>query len=87
MERIMQSKLSSFIEANTNAIVGLGVSFLFTYYGLPFFFDVQFGVEQSIYITACYFGLSVLRCYALRRLFNKKKKDYDHIEFRKDGLI
>lgn len=82
----MQSKLSSFIEANTNAIVGLGVSFLFTYYGLPFFFGVQFGVEESIYITACYFGLSVARCYIVRRLFIKKK-DYDHIEFRKDGTI
>jgi len=66
----MQSKLMSFIEANTNAIVGLAVSWLFTFYGLPLF-GLEVGPMQATGITACYFGLSVVRSYILRRWFNK----------------
>ena len=39
----MQSKKMSFIEAKTNAVVGLLVSWLFTYLCLPFF-----GLDQGL---------------------------------------
>ena len=64
----MQSRRMSFIEAKTNAIVGLAVSWLFTFLCLPWF-----GLEPSpldaTWITACYFILSLGRSYVLRRLF------------------
>ena len=64
-----QSRRMSLIEAKTNAICGLLVSFLFTSYGLPLF-DVEPTVQASVGITACYFFLSFARSYTLRRLFN-----------------
>ena len=64
----MQSKRMSFVEAKANAVVGLLVSWLFTYLCLPWF-----GLEPSPLsatgITACYFVLSLGRGYVLRRLF------------------
>ena len=64
----MQSKMMSLIEAKANAVVGLLVSWLFTYLCLPWF-----GLEPSPIdatgITACYFVLSLGRSYVLRRLF------------------
>jgi hypothetical protein len=64
----MQSKKMSFVEAQTNAAVGLLVSWLFTFLCLPLF-----GLEPSLidatWITACYFVLSLARSYVLRRLF------------------
>jgi len=66
----MQSRRMSFTEANTNAVIGLGVSWLFTFYGLPVFGFHPTTIE-AVEITACYFVLSVLRSYILRRLFNR----------------
>ena len=69
-EKIMrQSKFSSFIEANTNAIIGLIVSFLFTYYALPIF-NFYPSAGQSVVITICYFILSVTRSFIIRRIFD-----------------
>lgn len=65
-----QSKLMSFLEAKTNAVVGLAVSWLFTYYGLPLF-GINPTVHEASLITFCYFFLSLGRGYVLRRLFNK----------------
>lgn len=66
----MQTKRMSFVESETNAVVGLVISWAFTYWGLPLF-----GLEPSPYeatqITAVYFVLSVVRSYILRRIFNR----------------
>ena len=63
-----QSKKMSAIESMTNAIVGLIVSWLFTYFCLPLF-----GLEPSpmsaIGITLAYFILSFVRCYVVRRFY------------------
>lgn len=64
-----QSRRMSLIEAKTNAICGLLVSFLFTLYGLPLF-DVEPTVGASVGIAVSYFLLSFARNYILRRLFN-----------------
>ena len=68
--RARQSRLMSLVEAKSNAVVGLLVSWLFTYFCLPWF-----GLEPSPLdatgITACYFILSLARSYVLRRFFNR----------------
>lgn len=66
----MQSKLQSFLEANTNTFIGFGVSFVLAYTVLPFY-----GVEQSVMvsfeITLIYTVVSVVRNYVVRRFFNR----------------
>ncbi len=59
----------SFMEANINSIIGLIISWLFTYYGLPLF-DIQPSKSEATMITACYFFLSLGRTYFIRRFFN-----------------
>lgn len=67
-----QSKKMSFIEAKTNAVVGLIVSWLFTYYALPLF-GITPNAGQATIITFSYFLLSLGRGYVLRRIFNGVK--------------
>ena len=69
----MQSKRMSIVESFVQPTVGLFISYIFTYYGLPFFFDIHFAVAEAISITACYFVFSVIRMYIIRRLFNMAK--------------
>lgn len=64
-----QSKFTSMVEAKVNAVVGLTVSWLFTFYGLPLF-GIEPSVSQATWITAAYFLLSFGRSYVLRRVFN-----------------
>jgi len=64
----MQSRRMSFIEAKSNAIVGLLVSWLFTYLCLPLF-GLEPSMIEATWITACYFVLSMARSYVLRRVF------------------
>jgi len=64
----MQSKKMSFVEAKTNAIVGLLVSWLFTYFCLPLFGFKPSAIDAT-WITGCYFFLSFARSYILRRAF------------------
>jgi len=58
----------SFIEAKANAIIGLLVSWLFTYLCLPLF-GLEPSMLEATWITACYFVLSMARSYVLRRVF------------------
>lgn len=67
---MQQSKRMSFIEAKTNAILGLGVSWLVTFYGLPLL-GIEPDVVQATWITVIYSTLSFARSYLLRRIFNR----------------
>ena len=58
----------SFIEAKANAIVGLAVSWAFTFFALPLFGFEPSAADATV-ITACYFLLSVARGYVIRRVF------------------
>ena len=60
----------SSLEAITNAVCGLAISWVFTFYGLPIF-GIEPDAIQATWITASYFFLSAGRSYAVRRLFNK----------------
>ena len=64
-----QSRIMSFIEANANAVIGLIVSWLFTYFALPLF-GLEPSAGEAAVITFCYFMLSVGRSYLIRRWFN-----------------
>ncbi len=64
-----QARFMSLIEAKTNAGVGLFVSWGFSYWGLPLF-GLTPSPTQAAGITGCYFILSFLRSYFLRRIFN-----------------
>lgn len=64
-----QSRRMSLVEAKTNAVIGLLVSWIFTFYGLPLF-GIEINVSQASGITICYFFLSLIRSYIIRRFFN-----------------
>ena len=68
----MQTKLESFFEANTSTFIGFIVSYILSYTVLPLY-----GVEQlhsvSLQITMIYTVASIIRGYAVRRYFNKRK--------------
>ena len=64
-----QRPLWSFIEANTNAAIGLVISYVFTLYGLPLF-GLEPTAAEAVGITAAYFFLSIVRSYILRRIFD-----------------
>jgi hypothetical protein len=55
----------SALEAMTNAVIGLAVSWAAT------FFVLGYSVTQSASITAMFFGLSFSRAYLLRKAFAK----------------
>ena len=64
-----QSRQISAIEALANSFIGLLVSWAFTFWALPVF-GLQPSPMDAVWITACYFMLSLIRSYALRRLFS-----------------
>ncbi len=69
----MQSKRFSFIEAITNTLTGLIVSF-----GIQLVIYPAMGItvrlSQNIIITLIFTLASILRGYIVRRIFNKLRK-------------
>jgi len=68
-DAVKQSKLLSFVESGTNAVIGLAVSWAFTYFALPLFGLIPTPAVAG-WITLCYFILSMGRAYILRRIFD-----------------
>jgi len=63
-----QSRRMSLIEAVTNVIVGYGLAVITQIVVFPWFgLDVSIG--ENFAIGAVFVGISLLRSYALRRLF------------------
>jgi len=68
-----QSKLHSIIESITQTVIGLVTSIvlqmvLYPLLGIPVSF------KQNLIITAVFFVVSIIRGYAVRRIFNNKIK-------------
>ena len=68
-----QSKKQSLIESVVQTIIGLGTSLalqmvLYPILGIPVSFN------QNLIITACFFIVSIVRGYFVRRIFNKEVK-------------
>jgi hypothetical protein len=66
----MQSKRASLFEAAANLTVGIIVSWLLTFFVLPFFGYAP-SVGQASAITMIFTIASIIRSYALRRVFNR----------------
>jgi len=69
----MQSRLMSAVETATNIAVGLVVSFMAQ---LVIFevYDIDVTMSQNVEITLFFSFISVVRSYALRRLFNNIRR-------------
>ncbi len=67
----MQSRASSFREAIANLGVGIAVSWVITFWVLPWW-GLEPSVGQAVEITLLYTLASVVRSYALRRVFNAR---------------
>ena len=82
------SKLKSISESLTNIIVGFPINYGANLLIIPFFLDGWNTIEESL-ATAFYIGfwftvVSVVRTYALRRLFNRfgKKENFYTLSIR-----
>lgn len=60
----------SAVEAITNAVIGLVVSWAITFYALPLW-GVTPTAAASVQITAAYFVVSALRAFLIREAFRK----------------
>ena len=67
----MQSRASSFAESGANLGVGIAVSWIITFWVLPWW-GLEPSVGQAVEITMMYTVASVARSYALRRAFNAR---------------
>lgn len=65
-----QTRLGSFVEAWINIFVGIGIAYTANILVLPAI-GVAINHRQNITITLIMTALSLVRSYALRRVFNK----------------
>ena len=68
-----QSKKYSLIESITNVCIGYGIALLSQIIVFPFF-DIDVSLKQNIHIGIWFTGVSILRSFVLRRIFNAIKK-------------
>ena len=66
----MQLKKHSFIESITNVIVGYGVALLSQIIIFPIF-GIKVTIRDNVLIGLFFTVVSIIRSYALRRIFNK----------------
>ena len=66
----MQSRIMSVIEAATNVLIGLVVS-LISQLAIFKLYDINITLSQNVEITLYFTVISIVRSYALRRLFNR----------------
>ena len=64
-----QTKLFSFIESASNAVIGILTSFFMQALIFPFF-GIQINAITNIKITLVFFVVSIFRSFILRRFFN-----------------
>ena len=74
-----QSRTHSAIEAATNVIVGLAVAMGVQYLVFPLF-GIQISHSEHFAIAAFFVVASIIRSYALRRLFNRWHREQRHQE-------
>lgn len=65
-----QSKKHSWYEAWVNVFVGVTVAMVGNWIILPVVLGVPMHIVDNVLITAFFTGVSLVRSYALRRLFN-----------------
>jgi len=65
----MQSRWLSFVEAVTNIVVGYGIAVLTQIIVFPLF-GLHASLGENLLIGCFFVGVSLIRGYALRRVFN-----------------
>lgn len=65
----MQTRRHSVFEAVANTLVGFAIAMMTNYYALPLFGFLP-SIAQSFWITCIFTVVTLMRSYALRRLFN-----------------
>ena len=68
-----QSRTWSVIEAIVNVLVGFGIALASQLIIFPRF-GVHLPLHDNLKITAWFTAISIVRSYALRRIFNKRHK-------------
>jgi hypothetical protein len=68
-----QSRRMSLVEAVTNVVVGYALAVLTQIVVFPWF-GLQPSVRETLTIGAIFVGVSLLRSYALRRLFERWRR-------------
>ncbi len=68
-----QSRAMSLVESLTNVIVGYGLAVLTQIIVFPIF-SIEVSVSQNLAIALIFTVVSIVRSYALRRLFNGGKR-------------
>ena len=69
----MQSRLASFIEALTNVVIGMVVSF-FGQIVVSHWYNLPLNFAQNMQIVLFFTVLSVARSFVVRRWFNRRIK-------------
>jgi len=69
----MQSKKFSLIESISNVIIGYLVALISQLLVFPLF-KINVSLKTNIYIGLWFTGISIVRSYILRRIFNKIKR-------------
>ena len=68
--RVAQSRGLSLIEAITNTVVGYILAVATQFAVFPYF-GLQVGILQNLWLGLIFTGVSVLRSYVLRRVFDQ----------------
>ena len=75
----MQNKKLSAVEAITNTVSGLVISFIIQIIIYPFL-DIEVTLDQNLFITFVFFVASFVRGYFVRRFFNRLKEKREDAE-------
>lgn len=67
-----QSRKASITESITNIVVGFGINYGANMAILPILWDPAHPATTSFHIGLVFTGISLIRSYILRRVFNKK---------------
>jgi len=80
----MQTKRQSILESTVNVISGLIISFAIQLAIFPIL-NIPVTINQNFIITAIFFVASFVRGYIIRRIFNKKSRNIEMIDFILNG--
>ena len=69
----MQSKKQSFIESLTSTTIGIIIGIVLNVTILPIF-GYPVSLSDSLWISVIFTAVSVIRSYAVRRIFNSKEE-------------
>ena len=72
----MQSKKQSLIESLTSVGIGWLIGVILNMLVLPLF-DYDVSLTDGVLISIIFTAVSVVRSYAVRRIFNSKERKYD----------